>query len=140
MTHTYTLAKLALSQSAYDEIKLKLVEAGYEHTFMPDGEGIDMTHIAVVLEEDTRPRKRMDLPSGRGYVFPSKDAQESCKGNWCKYCCGDNPELPHLVNNECELYWEHRQGSSGSRHVCTRYGNANHTVHAKSLPKEENID
>lgn len=47
---TYTFAKLGVSQSAYDEIREKLVEAGYEHAFGTDDEVelIDMHGIALM--------------------------------------------------------------------------------------------
>lgn len=43
-THTYAL--LELSAGAYDEIKAKLLEAGYQHAINEEGE-IDMHGIAV---------------------------------------------------------------------------------------------
>lgn len=46
MRATHTYAVLDISQEAYDEIRAKLEEAGYQHAFMPDGE-IDMHGIAV---------------------------------------------------------------------------------------------
>jgi hypothetical protein len=47
---TYTFAKLEVSQAVYDEIRAKLVEAGYEHAFGLDDEVelIDMHGIALV--------------------------------------------------------------------------------------------
>lgn len=48
MTHTYAL--LEISQAAYDEIRQKLREAGYQHAFGDDGE-IDMHGIAVIPEK-----------------------------------------------------------------------------------------
>ncbi len=45
MTHTYAL--LELSQAAYDEIRAKLEEAGYQHTFHEENR-IDMHGIAVI--------------------------------------------------------------------------------------------
>ena len=47
---TYTFAKLEVSQSTYDEVRAKLVEAGYEHAFGMDDEVelIDMHGIALV--------------------------------------------------------------------------------------------
>lgn len=50
MVHTYTLARLEVSRSAFNEIKEKLEQAGYQHVFMDDG-GMDMTHIAIAAEE-----------------------------------------------------------------------------------------
>lgn len=47
MTHTYV--ELELSPAAYDEIRQKLEEAGYEHAFN-DEATIDMHGIAVTLE------------------------------------------------------------------------------------------
>lgn len=50
MRSTYTFAKLEVSQQAYDEIREKLVEAGYEHAFGLDDdvELMDMHGIALV--------------------------------------------------------------------------------------------
>lgn len=51
-THTY--AELELSQSAYDEVSRKLVEAGYGHVFgvgHEHGDAIDMRGIGVTREE-----------------------------------------------------------------------------------------
>lgn len=52
---TRTLATLEISQAAYDEIRAKLVEAGYDHALLADrgaaGTGeelIDMNGIALV--------------------------------------------------------------------------------------------
>ncbi len=124
---TYTMVKLELSKAAYEEIKAKLIDAGYQHTFLEDfdgGEAIDMTHIAVAPEEadepDTRPRKRMDLPFGRRHVAPSAAAQEALKRFTCETC--DNHGLPHLVNNDCELYWEHHPLGRAGRSFCSRFG------------------
>lgn len=47
-THTY--AKLPLSAEAYEEIKEKLIAAGYGHAFMRDGT-IDMHGIGVSKEQ-----------------------------------------------------------------------------------------
>lgn len=49
-THTYVL--LEVSKEAYQEIKDKLLAAGYDHLFDPIDEGeIDMTGIALVEEK-----------------------------------------------------------------------------------------
>lgn len=54
-THTYV--RLGLSKLAYDEIKKKLEEAGYQHCFIqrlgkndPENPDIDMHGLAVVPE------------------------------------------------------------------------------------------
>lgn len=47
-THTYV--ELELSQSAYDEVRRKLAEAGYDHAFMDDG-AIDMHGLGVTRAE-----------------------------------------------------------------------------------------
>ena len=47
---TYTVANLELSAEAFQEIKFKLLKAGYQYAFMPGG-GIDMTGIAVIAEK-----------------------------------------------------------------------------------------
>lgn len=50
-TRTYVI--LEISQAAYDEIKAKLEEAGYQHTFHESNEHglvIDMHGIALGLE------------------------------------------------------------------------------------------
>lgn len=49
-THTYVV--LEISQDAYDEIRKKLEEAGYQHAFMKNGE-IDMHGIAVAADPKT---------------------------------------------------------------------------------------
>ena len=57
MTHTFTILKI--SQPAYDEIKLKLKDAGYEHTFLEDGV-IDMHGIAIQKKNYTFPGEGVD--------------------------------------------------------------------------------
>lgn len=47
-THTYVT--LDVSTAAYEEIKKKLLAAGYDHAINSDGE-IDMQGIALVEEE-----------------------------------------------------------------------------------------
>jgi hypothetical protein len=49
---THTLATLPVSKETYNEIKSKLVEAEYQHTFIKTGSGemIDMQGIALVEE------------------------------------------------------------------------------------------
>jgi hypothetical protein len=49
MTHTYVL--LDVSKAAYDEIKQKLLNAGYDHAINDAGE-IDMHGIALVVEQE----------------------------------------------------------------------------------------
>lgn len=49
-THTHTVAELALSGAAYDEIRKSLEAAGYQHAFDADGM-IDMTGIGVTRDE-----------------------------------------------------------------------------------------
>jgi hypothetical protein len=49
-THTY--ATLEVSRAAYDEIRKKLEDAGYQHAFHEDGL-IDMHGIALTPEEIT---------------------------------------------------------------------------------------
>lgn len=56
MTHTYAILKV--SQAAYDEIKAKLVEVGYDHAFLTDALGlvgnelIDIHGIAIEVDDD----------------------------------------------------------------------------------------
>lgn len=56
---THTFALLELSESAFDEIKEKLKEAGYEHAFMEeDGKlTIDMHGIGVTMGKEIEIRK-----------------------------------------------------------------------------------
>lgn len=49
MTHTY--ATLEISKPAYEEIRSKLKEAGYEHAFHDDGL-IDMHGIGIAVQEE----------------------------------------------------------------------------------------
>lgn len=48
MTHTYALLEVSLS--TYNEVKQKLIEAGYEDALTDDG--IDMHGIALVCAEE----------------------------------------------------------------------------------------
>jgi hypothetical protein len=57
ITHTHTLAALELSPGAYDEIRGKLEEAGYQHAFLEDGL-IGLHGIGVTRGEET-PRRRV---------------------------------------------------------------------------------
>jgi len=52
MSHTYAL--LEVSSSAYDEIKRKLLDAGYGHAINAEGE-IDMHGIALVKDSGCSP-------------------------------------------------------------------------------------
>jgi len=47
---THTIVEMDVSQQAYDEIRAKLEEAGYDHVFMEDGV-IDMTGIGITRGE-----------------------------------------------------------------------------------------
>lgn len=63
MTHTYTI--LELSRSAYDEIKTKLQDVGYDHAFHQNEAGephIDMHGIAVAPDprDDGQPEQARD--------------------------------------------------------------------------------
>jgi hypothetical protein len=51
MTHTY--ARLPLSREAYEEVSLKLKEAGYHHAFENNGD-IDMHGIGICIEAEDR--------------------------------------------------------------------------------------
>jgi hypothetical protein len=50
---THTFAVLDVSKAAYEEIKKKLEAAGYQHTFIQDGERIviDLNGIALAEEK-----------------------------------------------------------------------------------------
>jgi hypothetical protein len=61
---TYTYAILEVSGPAYDEIRKKLEEAGYNHAFDEDG-NIDMRGIALSKEPDgEHQRKPGSIPRG----------------------------------------------------------------------------
>lgn len=52
---TYTFVTLAISKEAYEEIKQKLLAAGYNHSFVydfNDKESIDMHGIGLVEEKE----------------------------------------------------------------------------------------
>jgi microcystin degradation protein MlrC len=53
---TYTFATMAVSGAAFDEIKAKLIEAGYGHAIRDDGVTLDMHGIALVVEEAGDPK------------------------------------------------------------------------------------
>jgi hypothetical protein len=62
-THTHTVAELELSHAAYDEIKIRLEQAGYRHVFGEDGM-IDMTGIGVTRFSAARGLKiQLNQPS-----------------------------------------------------------------------------
>ncbi len=48
MTHTYAL--MEVSRAAFDEIKAKLLAAGYDHAVHDDGATLDMHGIALVVD------------------------------------------------------------------------------------------
>ena len=50
MTHTYVT--LGISEAAFEEIKQKLLAAGYSHVLSSDGTEIDMSGIGLVREEE----------------------------------------------------------------------------------------
>lgn len=58
---TYTYATMQLSKAAYDEIKSKLLAAGYDHAI--SDKGLDMTHIMVTPPEAPEPLNSGDLIS-----------------------------------------------------------------------------
>jgi len=79
-THTYTL--LELSDQAYDEIAIKLRDAGYDHAFTKNGE-IDMHGIGVVRTPDTSEIKGLRCncvgPTGHsGYIGNPYDGFSGC--------------------------------------------------------------
>ena len=55
MTHTYAL--LEVSNATYQEVKRKLMDAGYAHAINSDGE-IDMHGIALVVDK-SKPKRRV---------------------------------------------------------------------------------
>ena len=56
MTHTY--AELEVSKAVYEEIRGKLLAAGYDHAF--NNGVIDMHGIALVEEKETDDDSRVD--------------------------------------------------------------------------------
>lgn len=57
MTHTYTFAIMHVSEQTYEEIKRKMLEAGYNHVFHShhDGPVIDMVGIAIQADPKQQP-------------------------------------------------------------------------------------
>lgn len=58
---TYTYAVLEVSPAAYEEIREKLVKAGYQHAFHEDrthGPVIDMHGIALGKEAEPQPKPK----------------------------------------------------------------------------------
>jgi hypothetical protein len=55
---TYTVATMEVTQPTYDEIKDKLLAAGYQHA-IDSGGMLDMTHIGLVLIEVPVPGKQV---------------------------------------------------------------------------------
>jgi hypothetical protein len=50
-THTHTYVTLDVSAAAFEEIKKKLLAAGYDHVFDNNGKTIDMAGIALEQED-----------------------------------------------------------------------------------------
>lgn len=87
-THTYAI--LELSQSAYDEIKKKLDDAGYDHAFHHDadhGTVLDMHGIAVALE---KPKPVDDWTKRAGYPAWANRHGRQC--GWDGRNCPDRDE------------------------------------------------
>jgi len=71
VTHTYAI--LDVSSAAYEEIRQKLAEAGYEHAFNDDGDGrecIDMHGVALRSEPSPEATKDVGLPPEWRTVLP----------------------------------------------------------------------
>lgn len=58
-------------------------------------------------------------------VFPSEAVQAAFPLDQfpCKRCA--RGELPHLVDNSSEFYWEHQTEENSNRDACTRFGSGN---------------
>jgi hypothetical protein len=71
---TRTVALLEVSPATYVEIKDKLLAAGYEHTFMPDG-AIDLEGIAL-----KEPPRHANSCSNQNVIHPlgAYDGVEEC--------------------------------------------------------------
>ena len=63
MTHTYV--ELEVSAAVYDEIAMKLKNAGYAHVFLDNDQVMDMHGIALKKEEQ-RKHQTLDHPLRRG--------------------------------------------------------------------------
>ena len=50
MTYTHTYVKLPVSQETFDEIRNKLLDAGYGEFLSLDDESIDMHGLAIIVE------------------------------------------------------------------------------------------
>ena len=55
---THTFVELPLSPAAYDEIRGKLKEAGYEHCFFRGEDTIDMHGLAVTRDDTPTKEKK----------------------------------------------------------------------------------
>lgn len=64
MRTTHTYVTLPLSPAAYDEIRRKLEDAGYQHCFHEDGL-VDMHGLAIEREDDSS-----DMKEGSGSEQP----------------------------------------------------------------------
>jgi len=49
VTHTHTYATMQISSEAYDEIRQKLIDVGYQHAINDEGE-LDMHGIALTTD------------------------------------------------------------------------------------------
>ena len=90
---THTFAKLEVSAKTFDEIKRKLESAGYDHTFLEDGNVIDMHGIGLVsFQRDT---------SRKGKVLNGKELQFAAKNKLPVFYVEhyDNPMDRHMNYN-----------------------------------------
>lgn len=59
MTTSRTYAKMQVTTPAFEEIKAKLVEAGYDQALLDEGNALDMHGIALVAIEVPIPGKQI---------------------------------------------------------------------------------
>lgn len=76
---TYTFATLEISKAAYDEIRNKLTEAGYQHTFHEDGV-IDMHGIGIA-QEPVKKKKWTTSLEARGHILTGKELRFAAENN-----------------------------------------------------------
>lgn len=76
MNSTYTMAIMQVSKETYEEIKQKMLTAGYGHVFHShhDGPVIDMNGIAIQHKVDPDPQ-RTEIEKGAGDDYPVIDRE-----------------------------------------------------------------
>lgn len=120
---THTFVELEVTPAAYDQIRTKLAEADYQHTFI-DRTTVDMTGIAVTRGKENAPIDMiLYCPScGAQHVDeaqPDKSwTNPPHREHECQKCLFRWKPSNHPTNGVATIEEKHRFVSSGSPDTC----------------------